>query len=65
MCTAAKPSDEASAWTTRPPHTPSVVKKAARRPQAIAFLVTMTVSAPGVIVISAAIPQNVSQLYSK
>src|SRR5712691_6552525 len=52
------PAEEAMACTRHPRQIPSEVSQAALRPRASAFLVTRAMSAPGVIVSSAATPMN-------
>ena len=49
---------------TAPEQMPSVVEKESEKPRAIAFLVTSAMSAPGVIVSSAASPINASRFAS-
>jgi membrane protein DedA with SNARE-associated domain len=51
-------SPESVAWTKSPQQIPKVVKRPARCPCAITFRMTSTVSCPGVMVRSAAIPAN-------
>src|SRR5438270_10553492 len=55
------PRAEAVAWQRHPRQMPKVVKKAAVRPRLIAFLVTSPVSAPGIMVNSAAMPRKATK----
>src|SRR5438045_6791329 len=52
------PNADAVAWHRQPKQIPKVVKNAAVRPRAIAFLVTSPVSAPGMMVSRAAMPRK-------